>query len=155
MTIILGVVESVPDQESRRRPKSDEAELRTNLDGQLLVEKRADREAPRPTGAEQRHQAVQGLPRINNILDEQDMFSLQLGLGIVQEPDGPARDLAFAVGAGDQEIDLDRALDRPDQIAQEDEASLEKAEDEQLAVRIRVGDLGAELGDPRGDGRLS
>ena len=112
VTIVLGVVEPIPDQERRRRPKPDEAELRTNLDRQLLVEQRADGQAPRLPGAQQRHQALQGLPCINNILDQQDMFALEPGLGIVDQADRPARDLAVAVGAGDEEVDLDRPLDR-------------------------------------------
>jgi hypothetical protein len=70
MTVVLGVVESVPDQEGRRRPKPDEAELRAHLHGQLLIQERADGQAPRPTSRQQGHQPLQGLPCINYILDQ-------------------------------------------------------------------------------------
>ena len=141
MTIVLGVVEPVADQKRRWRPEPDEAELRARLGRQLLVEQRADGQAPRPPRAQQRHQALQGLPGINNILDQEDMFALEPGFRVVEQADRPAGHLAVAVGAGHQEIDLDRPLDLPDQVAQEDEASLEQPEDQQLAVGIGLGDL--------------
>ena len=45
----------------------------------MLVQQGADREALRLPRAEQRHEPLQGLPRINYILDEQNMFPVEVG----------------------------------------------------------------------------
>ena len=74
------------------------------------------------------------------------MFALELGFRIVEQPDGAAGDLPVAIRAGHQEIDLHRPLDLPDQVAQEDEAPLEEAQDQQFPVGVGGGDLGPEFG---------
>ena len=79
--------------------------------------------------------------RGNNILDQEDMFAFQAGLGIVDQPYHPAGHLAVAVRAGNQKVYLDRPLDLTDEIAQENKAALEQAEHEQFTLRVRVGDF--------------
>ena len=135
MTKVLGVVESVADQKGRWCPEPHETELRARLGRQLLIEERADREASRLARAQQHHQALQGLPCINNILNQEDMFALEPGFRVVEQANRAARDLAVTVGAGHEKVDLDRPLDLPDQVAEKDEAALEESEDQQLAVR--------------------
>jgi hypothetical protein len=53
------------------------------------------------------------------------MFAFQSGFRIIDQPDRATRDLLVAIGAGHQEVDLDGPLDGANQIAQENEASLE------------------------------
>jgi len=57
------------------------------------------------------------------------MFALEIGFRVVQEPDRAARDLIGPIRARYQEVDLDRPLDLPNQITQEDEAALEQPQD--------------------------
>src|SRR6185295_7681341 len=99
MTVVLGVVQSVANQERRWCIEADEPELRARLCGQLLVQQGADRQAARLPLAQQYHQPLQGLPRINNILDQEDMFALEPGLRIVEQADGSAGHLAVAIRA--------------------------------------------------------
>ena len=105
---------------------------------QLLVEQGTDGQAAGLPLRQQGHEPLQRLARINNILDQEDMFALQAGLRVVQQPDPPAGDLPVPVGARHQEVHLDRPLDGPDQIAQEDEAALEQPQNEELAVGVRL-----------------
>ena len=113
----------------------------------MAARDRGDRLALEVAGPQHAHEPLEGLARINYILNQQNMFALQPGLRLVQEPDVAAGDLGVAVGGRHQEIHLDRSLDGPNQVAQEDEASLEQSQHEQVAVRIRGGDLRPELPD--------
>src|SRR5262249_35281451 len=108
VTIVLGVIESVPDQKRRRRPESHEAQLRRAHGRELLVEERADRQAPGPPPAQQPEKALQRPSAINYILYQQDMFALQLGFRVIEKPDQAARDLIGTIGSSDQEVDLHR-----------------------------------------------
>src|SRR5439155_8596347 len=87
MTVVLGMVQSVANQERRWCIEADEPKLRARLGGQLLVEKGAYRQAARLPLAQQHHQLLQSLPSINNILDQEDMFPLEPGLGTVDQAD--------------------------------------------------------------------
>src|SRR5687767_2753907 len=118
MTKVLGVIEPISDQKGRWSPEPYETELRARLGRQLLVEERADGQASRPPCSQQRHQALQRLASINNILDQQDMFAFQPGLGIVKQPYRTARDLPIPIRAGNQKINLDWSLDLPNQVTQ-------------------------------------
>src|SRR5712691_973813 len=79
------------------------------------------------------------------------MLTPQLRLWIVQQPDAAARDGVVAVARRDEEVDLQRPVDAPHQVAEEDEAPLEQPEHQQLALGIGGRDLAAELRDPAGD----
>src|SRR5256885_4794153 len=49
-----------------------------------LMQQGADVETPWVTPPQQRHHAVERLPRIHDILDQQDMLTPERGFGIVQ-----------------------------------------------------------------------
>src|SRR5687767_13386576 len=148
------MVQAVAHQERRRGPKADEPKLSRRLGRQLLVQERTDREAARLPLTQQGRKALKGLPAINNILDEQDVFTGHVGFRVVKEPDHPAGNLLGAVGARYQEIHLERTLDLPDQVAQKDEAPLEEAEHEELTLGISRADLPPQLRHLAGDGGL-
>ena len=59
-----------------------------------------------------------------------------------------SRPVPVAVAAATRKSTWSGPLDRPHQVAQEDEAPLEQTEHEQLAVGIRRGDLAPQLGHP-------
>src|SRR5262249_10273912 len=89
--------------------------------------------------------------RIDDVLDEQNVLALQLGLGIVQKPDVSARLRRVAVTRRNEEVDLERPSDLPDQVAQKDKAALQEPEHEELALGIRRSDFVPELAHPLRD----
>src|SRR5712664_4070186 len=119
--------------------------------GQMLMQQGTDFQAPRRALAQERHQSVEGLSRVDDILDQEDVLTPQLGFRIVQQPHVPARDRIGAVARRHQEVHLERPLDAAHEIAQENEASLEEAEYQQVTVGVRRSDLLAELADPARD----
>ena len=98
-------------------------------------------ETPRPSFPQQRHQPVERVPRLDDVLDQQDVLTRQLGFRIVQQLHGPGGRSRGAVARGDEKIDLERPLDPTHQIAQENEAALEQAHHQQVAVRVLRRDL--------------
>src|SRR2546426_890141 len=144
---VLGVIQPVPDEEYPRGIEPDELWLEHQVLSQMFVQQRADLQTLRVPLPQQRHEPVQGLPRVDDVLDQQDMFTPELRLRIVQQPHVAARNRGRAITGGDQEIHLQRAVEAPHQIAQEDEAPLEQPEHEQLAVGIGRRDLTTQLGD--------
>src|SRR5438046_142620 len=111
----------------------------------------AQNESVRRALPQERHQAVEGLPRVDDSLHQEDVLTPQLGFRVVQQPDVPTRNRIGAVAGRDQEVHLERPLDAAHEIAQENEASLEETEHQQLTVGVRRGDLLAELADPPRD----
>src|SRR5437879_10810754 len=96
--------------------------------GQMLMQQRTDLQAPRRALPQERHQAVEGLPRVDDILHQEDVLTPQLGFRIVQQPDIPTRNRIGAIARRHQEVHLERPLDAAHEIAQENEASLEETE---------------------------
>src|SRR5437879_5353730 len=148
---VVGEHDPVPHDEHTRRFEPDERRLELEMLGQMLMQQRTDLQAPRRALPQERHQAVEGLPRVDDILHQEDVLTAQLGFRIVQQPDVATRNRIGAVAGRDQEVHLERPLDAAHEIAQENEASLEETEHQQLTVGVRRGDLLAELADPPRD----
>src|SRR2546426_96584 len=148
---VFGVIEPVPHEEHSRRVEPDERRLELEMLGEMLMQQRTDLQAPRCALAQERHQPVEGLSRIDDILHQEDVLTPQLGFRIVQQPDVPTRNRVSAIARRHQEVHLERPLDAAHEIAQENEASLEETEHQQLTVGVRRGDLLAELADPTRD----
>src|SRR5690348_15748912 len=151
MPKVFGVIEPVPHEEYARGVEPDERRLELEMLGEMLMQQGTNLQAAWRALAQQHHQTVEGLSRIDDILHQEDMLTPQLGLRIVQQADIPARDRIVAVAGRHQEVHLERPLDAPHEIAQENEASLEETEHQQLTVGVGRGDLLAELADPARD----
>src|SRR5256886_2491190 len=95
----------------------------------------------------QGHQPVERISGIHNVFHQQDVLTPQLRFWIVQQPHVPTRNRIDAVARGHQEVHLERPLDAAHEIAQKNEAPLEEAEYEELAVGVRCGDLLTQLAD--------
>src|SRR3990170_5254670 len=94
--------------------------------GDPLVQQRADLQRPRLPLREYGHQSIERPARIHDVLDKKDVLSLQPGLRIINEPYGPTRHHRISIARGHQKVDLQRTLNLPYQITQEDKASLEQ-----------------------------
>src|SRR3989454_2102337 len=148
---VFGVIEPVPHEEHSRSVEPDERRLELEMLSQMLMQQRTDLQAPRRALAQERHQPVEGLPRIDDILDQEDVLTPQLCFRIVQQANVPTRHRIGAVARGYQEVHLERPLDAAHEIAQENEASLEETQHQQLTVGVRRGDFLPELADPARD----
>src|SRR5687768_8287047 len=151
MTEVLGVIQSVSHQELVRRIKTCQLHRVPEVRVDVLVQQGANIERTGASHPEEVHEAAQGPPRVDNVLHEKNVLPLQFGFRIVHQPDVAARLHLVAVAGGDEKIDLKRPGDGSDEIAQEDEASLEQSKDEEVTLRVHARDLAAELGNPFGD----
>ena len=104
--------------------------------------------------AEQREELLQRAAGVHDVLDEEDVLPLELRLGVVHQVHLARRHRRVAVTRRDEEVDLERAFDLPDEVRQEDEAPLQEAEHQQVTVRIGGGDLLAQLAHATRDRRL-
>ncbi len=145
------MIEPVPHEERARGVEPDERRLQLQVLGDMLVQQGTNLQTPRVTRPQQRYQPVQRLPRINDILDQEDMFPRKLGFGVVQQPNVAARRRALAIARGHEEIDLQRPIEPPHQVAQEDEAPLEQAEDQEVSLRVGGSNLRSQLSYPPRD----
>src|SRR2546421_385876 len=145
------MIEPVPHEEHLWRVEPDERGLELEMRGQLFIEQRANLQTPGATLPQQRHEPVERLSGIHNVFHQQDVPTPELRFRIVQQPHVPTRNRIDAVARGHQEIHLERPLDAAHEIAQENEAPLEEAEYEELAVGVRSGDRLTQLPDPARD----
>ena len=88
---------------------------------------------------------------VDDILDEKNVFAFQGGLGIIHQSNGSARYGRVAVAGGNDEIYLQGTTNLPHEIAEKDEAPLQKAKNEQVAFRVRLADFPTELANARRD----
>src|SRR5437660_582099 len=105
---VFGVIEPVPDQKRPGGVETDERRFQLQWRSNVLVQQGTDLQTLRAAHPQQRHQPVEGLPGIDDILDQEDVFPLELRFRVVQQPDVPAGDGLGAVARGDQKVDLQR-----------------------------------------------
>src|SRR5207302_1458827 len=107
-----------------------------------------------PTPPQDGYPPVERLPGIHQVFRSRDVLAPQLRVRIVHEPHVPTRNRIGAVACGHQEVHLEWPLDAAHEIAQENEAPLEEAEDEELAVGVGCGDLLTQLANATRDRRF-
>src|SRR5215211_4126553 len=151
MAEIFRVVKPITHEEFVGCVESDKLRRILQLSRNVLVQQGANFERAGRSLPEQRHESIERSSRIDNVLDQKDVLPFQPRLGIVQKPDDTTRLSRVTVARCNEEIDLQWPPDMSNEIAQENEASLQQSKDEQLAVRIRVSDLLAHFGHTPGD----
>jgi hypothetical protein len=95
---------------------------------------------------------VQREPGVDDVLDEEDVAIADVCVEVFEQPDptNPA-ELAPVVPRELHEVDPVHEGRRAGEIGQEDEAPLERADEERLAARVVLGDSTAELSDAHPD----
>ena len=99
--------------------------------------------------SERSAEEVQRQARVDDVLDEQDVTSLERRVDVLQEPDGAV--LSAGVRRELDHVERVRNPKRAREIGEEDDARLERRDEDRIEAVVRGGDLGAELGDARGD----
>src|SRR4029078_4921585 len=136
MAEVFRVVQPISHEKLVGRIESDEFRLVLQIGRNVLVQQRANFERARRPLPKKRHETVEGSSRIDDVLYQKYVLPFQSSLGIVQQPNCSARFHRVTVARCDEEIDLKRTPDVTHEIAQENEASLQQSQDEQIAVRI-------------------
>jgi hypothetical protein len=141
-------VEPVADEEFVGNREADVAH------GEILdetpvgaVEQRGRRERARVPQEQRLAQVVQREAGVDDVLDDQDVAAVDTGVEILQQPDSrrlrPRR--AAVVGGELDEVEVMKDGSRPREICEEDEARLQRRDEERLAPVVLRRDLGADL----------
>ena len=93
-------------------------------------------------------EVVEGQSRVDHVLHDQHVAALEGGVQILEEPDrGRAAGLGRRVAGELDEVDVVQDRQRARQVGEEDEARLQRPDEQRLPALVVVGDLRAELGD--------
>src|SRR5580704_4053109 len=147
VAVALGDVQPVAHDEVARDGEADVAQGDLDALLALLDEQGADIEALRLARVEVAAEIVERQAAVDDVLDDEDAAALELGVEVLDDADDAAGLGRAAVRAHGHEVDVDRQLDRPAQIAQEEHGALEDGDEERGLVYVVPGDLGAQLGD--------
>src|SRR4051812_24375550 len=152
--VALVEIEAVADEEL---VGDDEADV---PDRQILdeapvrpVEQRRRRERSGLAELERLDEVAECQARVDDVLDDDHVPALDLGVEIFEQPDARrAAELDLRAVAGQlDEVDAVHDRQRAREIREEDEARLERADEDRLATVVIARDLRPELGDARLD----
>jgi hypothetical protein len=115
------------------------------------VEEGYDRERGRVAKRERLAEVVQGQAGVDHVLDDEDVSVGDLGVEILEEPDAsvPASVRARGVARELEEVDPMRDAQRPREVGEENEASLQRRDQERLEPLVLPRDVATELADAR------
>jgi len=95
---------------------------------------------------------VDGVPRVDDVLDDDDVLALDRPAQILGDLHHAGRARGIAVRGDADEVHHDRGGDVADQVGHEQHGALEDADHDHVGpARVVGGDLRAELGDALGD----
>jgi hypothetical protein len=152
VAVALLEIEPVPDEQLVRHREAHVAD-RYVLDQATIgaVEERHRGERRRVAQRERLAQVVERQARVDHVLDDQNMAAGDFSVQILEQADAGVGAL---VGAGRVARELDEieaVVDRQcaGQVRDEDDARLERRDEERLAPFVVTGDLAPELADTR------
>ena len=152
VAVTLLEIEPVPDEQLVRHREADVAD-RHVLDQATIgaVEERHRGERGRVAQRERLAEVVERQARVDHVLDDQNMASGDLSVQILEQADAG---VAALVGAGRVARELDEVetvVDRQcaGQVRDEDDARLERRDEERLPPFVVTRDLAPELTDTR------
>jgi hypothetical protein len=141
-------VEAVADEELVWDGEADVA------DGEILdqapvraVEEGRRRQRRRPAQAQGADEEVEREARVDDVLDHEHVAVLDRGLEVLEQPDAAAA----AVGGELEEVELVWDLERAREVGQEDEARLQRRDQDGVGVRVVERDLGRQLANAAAD----
>ena len=151
--VALGHVEAVADHELGRDGEADVAQVEVDPLLALLDQQRADLHALGLAGREVAPQVVERQAAVDDVLDDQHVAALELGVEVLDDAHHARRLRGAAVGGHGHEVDVDRQGDGPAEVAHEEHGALEHGDQQRrLRRRSRRVICRAELGHPRPPG---
>ena len=148
------MIQSISNQKFIRCIETNKFRIVLETAGDSFVEQSAYLKRSRLALLQYSHETIQSAARINDVLDQQNVPAFQLSFGVEDQLHGTARHHPIPITRRHQEIDLQRTSYLSHQIAEEDEASFEQAEHQQIAVGISGSDLPPQLGNSARQSRL-
>jgi hypothetical protein len=152
--VALVEVEAVPDEELVRNDEADVADRKILDEAPVrAVEERGGDERGRLAQLERLDEVAERQAGVDDVLDDDHVTAFDLGVEVLEQPD-PASAAELGLGAVAGELDEVEAVQdrqRAREIRREDEARLERANQQRFAPRVVARDLGAELDDARPD----
>ena len=153
MPVPLVQIEAVADEELVRDREADIP------NGQVLdqpavrpVEQRDRCERAGRAELERPAEVVERQAGVDDVLDDEDVAPFDRAVEVFQELDRrAAAGLTGAVAGQLDEIDVVDDRDLPAEVDEEDDARLQRCDEERLSARVVLGDLSAELADPGRD----
>ncbi len=148
--VALVEIEAVADEELVGDDEADVAH------GQVVhqppvgtVEERRCDERGRLAKPERLAEVAQGQPRVDDVLDDDQVAAFELGVEILEQADSvrAARLDAGPVAGQLDEVDGVDDRQRAREVGEEDQARLQRADEQRLAAGVVARDLGAELTD--------
>ena len=145
---LLLEVEPVADEELVRHGEADVPHREVVHQPPVrAVEERRGRERPRPAELEGADEVVQRQARVDHVLDDDDVAAVDAGVEVLQEAD-PAVAAGLGVRAVPGELDEVEGvgdLRRAREVGDEDDARLQRRDEDRLVVRVVARELGTQL----------
>jgi hypothetical protein len=150
VAVALAQIEPVADEELVRHGEADVADW--DVLDKPPVGPVEQRDCGERRGVAQRQrlaEVVERQPGIHDVLDDEDVAAGDLGVEVLEEADPR---VAARVGVGAVRGELDevqpvRDPERPGEVGDEDDARLQRCDEQRLAAVVLGGDLAAELAD--------
>src|SRR6266567_3129191 len=133
-------VEPVAHDEHRRDLEAAVPDVERNLLGLGLLQQRAHLEAGRLASPEVLQQVVQREPRVDDVLDQQDVPPGDLVVEVLEDPHHARRLRRGAVRGHGHEVELHRQLDVAGDVGHQDERALQHPHEDQVAAPVVLGD---------------
>jgi hypothetical protein len=148
VSVALFQVEAVADEELVRDREADVAD-REVFDQPAVgaVEEGCGRQRGRAPKAQRSDEEVEREARVDDVLDHEHVAVRDSGLEVLEESDAAAA----AVGRELEEVQLVRDLERSGEVGQEDEARLQRCDEDRDDVDVVTRDLRRELADAAAD----
>src|SRR5205823_2428692 len=127
----------------------DVADREIDLAPARLDQQRTDLQRARVPPAQVPQEVVQGEPRVDDVLDDQDVLSLDRRVEVLQDPHHPGGIGQRAIAGHRHEVELAGQVDRAHQVGQEEDRSLQDPEQQDLTAAVVAADLGSQLAHAR------
>ena len=150
---VVAEVEAVADEELVRHREAGVAHREVVDEAPIgTVEQRDRRQRRRAAERERLADVVERQPGVDDVLDEQDVAILDAQVEILQQPDARFRPrLLTRVAREGDEVELVRDRYRAAEVGDEDDARLQRGDEDRDAALVVGDDLRAQLVDPRFD----
>src|SRR5580700_7439218 len=125
IAVPLSHIEPVAHHEVGRDGEADVAQVELDALLPLLDQEGAYLDTLGGSGVQVAAQVVQGQAAVDDVLDHQDVPTVEFGVEVLDDPHHPRRPGGAAVRRHGHEVDVDRELDGPTEVAHEQHGALE------------------------------
>src|SRR5450759_3677959 len=144
VAVLLVQVEPVSDDELRPDREAEELDRDVPVLREVLLEQRGDPHGPRLPRREEIEDLPERQPRVDDVLEQQDVLSGDVHREVADQLDVPAR-AGAGVGADLQEVDDDGGLEPLEEVGEEEDRPFEDDHGGDLTSLVAAVDLQGQL----------